>query len=407
VITTSAGAGGLVCNCAAQPITIDDAPAGRTLPGSVAPLPAMAEGQRRIRIGERLLLADIRPNPAVQIFLAAQRSIATIPPAPTPPPLPAVLELEQALPGAAVTIDGHTAGEVDAHGRFRGQVPPGSHRIELSKDGYTPVQLLTQFAPGKPVRPRPYKIAMSRIPVRANPPAQADPAQLESQEWEKLKNSTSAAELEDYLRKYQTGAHSEAARSRLAALRQQAQQEQQAAQEAARRAQDDSAWKAVNGRDKASLTAYLRDYPKGSHTKEAQDAVGEIDRRLAADAAAEREKETRANAADRDAVLAAVRVYEQAYNSRRIERLTQVWTNMPKKRQDAIRDQFRASTSLAYSLSADGSPAVRGDTAILECKQTVNLTGRGDGARESMSDRVVVTLSRTASGWIIKSIDPR
>jgi hypothetical protein len=80
---------------------------------------------------------------------------------------------------------------------------------------------------------------------------------------------------------------------------------------------------------------------------------------------------------------------------------------MPKKRQDAIRNQFRASTSVAYRLSPEGSPAVRGDAAMLECTQTLNLTGSGDGARESMSDRVVVTLSRTASGWIIKSIDPR
>jgi hypothetical protein len=468
VITNFGKAGTLVCNCAAQPITIDDAPGGRILPGNVVQLPGLAAGQRIIRIGERLLVADIGPNPAVRIFLAAERSqpgslvvetgvdnprifvddrlyagaaehgTVRIPVSPgehtvraecegcqasgskhvqigtseekrislRPRLLPATLDLAQALPGAAVKIDGRTAGEVDPKGNFRGAVSPGSHRIELSKDGYTPVQLSPQFRPGQTLRPLPYEIAMNRIPVAPNPgplTERVQPESQESQDWEKVKNSTNAGELEDYLRKYQGGAHAGQVNKLLVDLRQ-AQQTQQQTEQAARRAtEDENAWNSASASGKdADLRDYLNKFPNGKHRPDAENAMKR-------NAAAEREKEAVAAAdkADKNAVLAAIRSYEQAYNSMKVQDLTNLWSSMPKFKEGVIRNEFKSARKIVYRLTPQGSAVIRGDTATLECKQHLELIGRGDGAQNSSDELQLVTLSRRGYGWAIKSIDPR
>lgn len=343
VITNLGGTGGLACNCDSQVITVDGSPMGVTSRNAVAPLQGLAEGARRVSIQGRSVVADIRPNPTVSVFLALDRDVGTLvvetgqenarvfvdnkpyarltehglariqvdvgehslrveregfqsPAAQKvevlkgeqkkvslpliPIPQP-VLELASALPGAEVKIDGRPVGEVNSSGYFRAEVAPGSHSVELSRSDYTPARFSARFAPGKVIRPARSAIAMSR--VIAPPPVQPDPAQIEAREWERVRNSTAVTDIDLFIRNHPGGAHISEARNLIARIRQ---QEQQAAQESAARAADQNVWSAVDKNRKASLQDYVNRFANGSHAQEARTLIAQIDRREAEAAAA-------------------------------------------------------------------------------------------------------------------------
>ena len=158
-------------------------------------------------------------------------------------------------------------GQVTQKGAFRTEVSPGDHRIELTKGDYTSAQFSAQFAPGKTVRPRAAEIAMNKVPAPTNNPPQADRAQVETREWDRVRNTNSAAELEGFLRTHPDGEHADTAKTLLTRLRQ---QEQQAAQENAARAADQNAWAATDQTAKHRSENYVNRFGNGAHAQEAR-----------------------------------------------------------------------------------------------------------------------------------------
>ena len=69
-------------------------------------------------------------------------------------PLESTLDVRAGLPGVRVQIDGQTSGVTGPDGSLRiDNIKPGTHTIDLTKDGYTPRPLTNfKFEPGKPSR---------------------------------------------------------------------------------------------------------------------------------------------------------------------------------------------------------------------------------------------------------------
>ena len=250
----------------------------------------LAEGARRIAIQGRSVVADIRPNPTLGVFLALDRNVGTLiletgqddarifvdnrpyrrvtehgiariqvsvgehtvrverdgyrSPGPQRvevakneerqvklplTPLPGVLEIVNARPGADVKVDGNSVGQVNSGGRLRAELAPGVRQVELSLSDYAPARFSAQVAPGKTVRPPASELAMSRItpPANLQPQAQADRVRIENQDWDRVRNSTNSADVDSFLRNYPNGTHTDAARDLAARLRQQEQQAQE------------------------------------------------------------------------------------------------------------------------------------------------------------------------------------
>jgi hypothetical protein len=61
----------------------------------------------------------------------------------------AALVVEQATPGASVSLDDTIVGTVDAEGRFSYQgVAPGAHTVSISRSGHEPRRISREFGPG-------------------------------------------------------------------------------------------------------------------------------------------------------------------------------------------------------------------------------------------------------------------
>ena len=123
VLANAGGAGALACNCDAQAITIDGAPAGQTSRNSVTPLKGLAEGSRRIGIEGRTVIADIRPNPTLSVFLATDRNAGT-------------LVVETGQDNARIIVDNRPYPHLTEHGIARIQVTVGEHTLRVEREGF-------------------------------------------------------------------------------------------------------------------------------------------------------------------------------------------------------------------------------------------------------------------------------
>jgi hypothetical protein len=63
----------------------------------------------------------------------------------------AKLEIRGALPGTRIKLDGDDMGAASEEGIFRLQVPPGTHTLDLSLDGFSNRTIKRDFARGETV----------------------------------------------------------------------------------------------------------------------------------------------------------------------------------------------------------------------------------------------------------------
>jgi chemotaxis protein histidine kinase CheA len=335
------------------------------------------------------------------------------PPAGTPAAPPqGVLEIVGALPQARVMIDGRPAGDTDGLGRLRLEVAGGRHSIEISKDGYKSARFESRFQPGgKPVRPSPSQIAMSKLPqppvatpapTPAPPPApkpsetktvEIRPVDTEPQDWNRVANSGNIQDLQDYLRKHPGGAHEKDAQAQIGRIQQ---------GEAARA--DQAAWDNVDKANKAALQDFIGRHGNSSHAAEARGLLDGIQRREAADAAAAElkkkgEQENRSKA-DTQAVLRTLTDYEGAFNRMDLAAMERLYSPMPA----ALREQFRGFKSVSFSMKPTSAPVVNGDTATVTCTRSQSVLAKQGGRFATPTEQVRVTLSRTGQGWVIRDI---
>jgi len=459
-VVTNVGSGGsIACNCEAGAVLVDGSPAGRSGGAGVStPLGQLQPGPRQIGIGGRTVVVDIRPNPALNVFLALDRNVGTLvistgvdntrvylndrlyprttehgvlripvnvgqysirvelenyraPARQTTgvakgeekqvqfilEPAPPVLEISGAQPQSHVKVDGRTVGDTDANGYFRTEVSAGRHSIVLSKDGYGSLQFEALFAPARePIRPSAAQLAMTKLPVPVQPVPERKQVDTEPQDWARVSNSARIQDLQDYLRRHPGGAHARDAQTQIDQLQQ---------AEAARTEQ--ATWDAIDKSSKPALQEFLARHGNNPHAQEARGLLEAIQRREAADAgAAEQKKADQARAAqmtaDSQAVERALTEFEAAFNRLDLPAMERIYDPLPSTLRNSIRD-YR---SVSYQIKPSGPIVVTGDSASVVCIRNLTVTTRQAGRLPAASDRVRVKLVRSGSNWIIREIAP-
>ena len=295
-------------------------------PEAPAPFRKLTQGTHQIAIAGRTMVFDVRPNPALTVFLALDRAVGILvvetgqdnarvylnnqihrrptehglvrilvpageyavrvekegyrgPPAQTVSvkkgeekgvllalaPVPPVLEIAGALARSQVRVDGRVVGVTDQSGSLRAEVTPGEHAIQISKDGFGPARFNAQFNPGGTTRPDRGQLVMTAV-TRA-----PDPRQLELQDWERIANTESIEQLDDFIRRHPGGAHVEEARNRAAQIRQQAQLN------TARQAEQ-TAWNALDKTRKSAVQEFLTRYGNGAHAQDARALIAGMEK---------------------------------------------------------------------------------------------------------------------------------
>jgi len=299
------------------------------------------------------------------------------------------------MAGAKVRLDGQSLGEIDRSGALQHEVMPGSHTIEVSKDDYEPIRVSEEFRPGKTVRLDRTRLAMSK-PAKLPPPQ--EPKQLDAQDWSQIVSRTNPDDFDNFIRNHPGSAHLEQARSRAAELRQQAQS--RVAQQT-----EQAAWDNTDKNSRDHLQDYLSRFPAGAHVQQVRSRIDEIDRHAAEALASQRLREQKdqeqvKRAADEQAIVKLLKDFEAAYNRKDLPSLQKLWNGVPVA---TYRNQFRDSKDLQFRLEVAAPPVMNGNGAIVICTRTQSFRGQVDGL-QTVSKRVKLTLSREASGWLIRSI---
>jgi hypothetical protein len=235
--------------------------------------------------------------------------------------------------------------------------------------------------------------------IVTKPAPPPDPRQIDAQDWAQVANSTSPEDFDSFTRNHPGSTHLEQARSRAAELRLQARS--RAAQQL-----DQAAWEKVDQNNRQQLEDYLSHFPAGIHVKEAHSRIADGDRLAAEEFAAQRSREQKdqeqmKRAADQQAIVKVLAEFEAAYNRRDLAALQRIWSAVPVT---MYRQQFRDARELTFQLHLIGQPEVNGNSAAAICSRTMTYRGQSGGLHTN-SDRVKVSLSREASGWVFRSID--
>jgi tetratricopeptide (TPR) repeat protein len=313
---------------------------------------------------------------------------------------PARLLVSRQLPGAAVWIDGSIAGAVKPDGSFSAQLPPGGHRIEFRKEGYTSAMVQRSFEPGGQIilsraeAPLVANAVAPPIPVIPAPP-KPDPNAVEQADWQRAQGTLSVAQVQEFLKNHPAGIHRDEAQARLKELRL---QQAEAAREAA--------WNATDKKNRAALQQFLTQYGEGLHAQDARTMIAAIDKQQQDQLAAAEQAKEQANrkAADSAAILSALKDFERAYNQKSLALLQGLWTGMPKSVAESYRNQFRDAKSLDFRLTPAGHPAVSGNEATVICTRSLRFVAKNGQRPPETNDRVRIGLERSGSQWTIRSM---
>ena len=334
-------------------------------------------------------------------------------------PADAILIVRDAQPGVRVQVDGQGIGITGADGAMRTSIPPGTHNIDLQKDGFTPRRITREFKPGTQTNLARADVELAEVVRPSAPPATApapvktapaaplpapDPRALEAEDWERVRNSRSTDQIAEFLRKYPNGANSEQAARRIEQL------EWEAAQ---------------NARDSGPLEAFLRKYPNSANAAQARQRLEEIDwagvnrqdpnsiraflqRHPTGPLAAQANTELAALqqsanvVADRRAVSQTLAQYANAYSQKSLQELQAVWPSLSGPTLDAIRQAFRNARAISLELTPVRDPEISGDTATVQVRRTLQQTFE----RQPLANRdtVTITLKKSGQGWVIVDV---
>jgi hypothetical protein len=118
-------------------------------------------------------------------------------------------------------------------------------------------------------------------------------------------------------------------------------------------------------------------------------AIGAIDRNL-----------------DEAEVRQAVDRFNQALNAMNMDKLHDAWPTMSPKQAKSYKQLFADSSKIDSRLSViPDSIKFTGDTAELECQQTIAMTL--EGHKNSSSPRLRIRLRKTDNGWVVDQVESR
>jgi hypothetical protein len=330
-------------------------------------------------------------------------------------PLESVLEIRAGSPGIRVQIDGQGAGVTGANGSLRiDNVKPGTHTIDLTKDGYTPLHLNNfKFEPGATVSlGREVQLAALPTPTPAQPNPSTvtptptpDPRAVEADEWNRIQNTRDINQLQEFIHKYPGDAYGTQAAARVEQMEWDSLQNSQdsAAWEAfanrypksdradqARKRAEQLAWSRVDQQNAAQIRAFLQRH------------AGNPDA-AAALAAAEQAEHL---AVDKRAISQVLTQYQQAFTNKNIDGLLALRPSLKgTPTEKVIREAFRQKQSIVLELTPLRDADVSADSAVIQCRQSTQ-NQQGVSQPDAADVTVTITLSRSGQSWIVKDIRP-
>jgi eukaryotic-like serine/threonine-protein kinase len=361
------------------------------------------------------------------------------------------LEIRGAPAGAQIFVDGALKGKTSNHGSFSTDVVPGEHEIKIVARNETPSIITRQFPaggrvelnrtdfkgavpsrPGSELRPEEsdwlqVKDSSSAEDINSflrrypNGVHQADAeSKLDDLYWAQASQSNTVATVRDYLNRYPRGRHADDAKGAIARMDWQAVENSNDAaavgdflrrypsgpyHDRAAAREDDLMW-GHTARDSAGLHAYLQEFPAGRHADEARSDLESLTRAVEVKRPAEPprlETPSLAIVDDKKAVLDVLKQYQSAYQDRKLDNLRRIWPNMSERQMRGVTEFFSSASSVTLNYELAGEPEIKGDYATVRFTQSLSYVLAGK-AQKPGSAKVEIRMKRGTSNWQIDSI---
>ena len=381
---------------------------------------------------ERSLKVDSnKQTEPINLSMQPLNSAASAPPPPSglkPAPM-GTLVVQAGVPDALVSVDRTLRGHTDGQGSLSLPLEAKSYQVRVEKPGYqTPREQQVDIASGASQR-----LTFSLDPLRADakseakPESQADnrgpapatqaPPKLpsaetqaaptpaapsptvtlntEAQDWSRVSAASDPAQIEDYLKKYPSGAHKAEAESRL----------------------PDLVWGKINQNDAGALQGYLNRFPKSPHAPDAARKMDDVlwtkldksNSQMLRDFVAGNPNSTHLTDAKpllnkmdlKDAetkgILAALDKFNAAFQDQKARELKEIWPSAEEKYLSAL--PGRGGYKLVFTLRPTGEPEINGDKAVIQCEVS-SMTTKPSGEPTTTKNTFNVQLYKKGS-WLI------
>jgi hypothetical protein len=352
---------------------------------------------------------------------------ASPPPSDLKPAPTGTLVVQAGVPDALVSVDRTLRGHTDGRGSLSLPLEAKSYQVRVEKPGYqTPREQQVDIASGASQR-----LTFSLDPLRADAkseakpqansggaaPAAQEPPKLpsaetraaptpaapspsvtlntEAQDWSRVSATSDPAQIEDYLKKYPSGAHKAEAESRL----------------------PDLVWGKINQNDAGALQGYLNRFPKSPHALDAARKMDDVlwtkldksNSQILRDFVAGNPKSTHLTEAKsllnkmdlRDAetkgILAALDKFNAAFQDQKARELKEIWPSAEEKYLSAL--PGRGGYKLVFTLRPTGEPEINGDKAVIQCEVS-SMTTKPSGQPTTTKNTFNVQLYKKGS-WLI------
>jgi len=322
-------------------------------------------------------------------------------------PKPAMLKIHGAEPGTRVKVDGVLVGSVVPGPGLTGQLSPGAHAIELSRDGYLSKKIILQLAPGEDrllsgsdvelhstdasLRlPDPPGLPVDRIDkkesgayadilpaVQSQAPSQSAPAENEQTDWGAVDKNSKPA-LAAFLAKYPVGPRTEEATGLIADL------DRQAAAVASQRAEE-AAWKSVSLADRGSINAYLGQFAAGEHRAEAERALADL-------------HSAELSRADSTAIVALIGRFANAWSAKDMDSILAIEHDLDRQ---TLKSQLAPVKEIVMKISLLSPPQVAGTQATVVCRRQAEQTFLDGSTKQNPESVVTYLLSKRTGAWHI------
>jgi hypothetical protein len=243
-------------------------------------------------------------------------------------------------------------------------------------------------------------------------------AKLEDLYWNSAVGGNSAASYNQYLEKFPQGKHAQQAQTQIAGLEWRAVENSNdiAALETFLKKHpsgsdhdkalsriDDLSWQKVKQNDASSLRSYLQSFPSGRHDTEANKKIEELSAATPVAPATKAPPAAPVVSDEKSAILDVVSRYKRAYEAKDIQSLQQIWPSMTSQQTRGVGDFFAHASELSLEVRVLGTPTIDGDRASATFEQSLRYMVNGKSRKDVA--RVVMNLKRAAPGvWHIDSI---
>lgn len=392
-----------------------------------------------------------RAEPAISapVQTAAPSSVSPVL-TPAPAPVMVRLELHDGKPNSEVVVDNQPKGRINRHGAFSLELPSGDHQIQWTAKNKLSNTVTRHFAGDATVRLSSADLIPEKSPAPNTAPS------LEQGDWQRVQDSHTPADIEQFLSRYPKSEFSSEAQHRLedlywnaasgansvSAYNQYAERYPQGAHaqqakdaiaeldwhsvessgdsasldaflkrhpsgvyhEQAASKLDEMIWQRTKQNDASSLRAYLQSFSEGHHAGEARKRMEEVTMAsvppvskpvLAAPAPTD----------ERKAVLDILSRYRKGYESHDLGQLREIWPGMSAQQVKSLGDFFAHASNLTLEYHVVGSPTIEAEHAAITFQQSLQYVVNGKSGKDSATVTMHLKRSKGGSGsWQIDSI---